>query len=68
MVGALHRRIPECHDAVANKLVNGSTFVRNRSGDLFEIGRDLHEQSIRCEGLLMAGEIFQIRKEHGKES
>src|SRR5271166_1586434 len=68
MVGTLHRRIPERHDTVADKLVNGSTFLGNRSGDLLEIGRDLYEQIIRCEGLRMAGEILQIREEHRKES
>ena len=41
VVGTLNRSIPECHDAVADELVNGSPLLRNRTGYLFEIGRYL---------------------------
>src|SRR5260370_757240 len=68
MVGALNRGIPESHDAVANELVNGSTFFRYRAGHFLEIGRDLDQKIVRRELLGMVGEVFQIGKEHGEES
>src|SRR5258708_38527682 len=68
VVRALNRSIPERHDAVANELVNGSTFFRYSAGDLLEIGRDLDQQIVRRESFGVAGEILQIGKEHGEET
>ena len=68
MVGALNRGIPERHDAVADELVDGAAFFRDRGGNLLEIGRDLHQQIVRREGFGVRGKILQVGKEHGEES
>jgi hypothetical protein len=68
MVGTLNGRIPKCHDAVADELVNGSTLLRDRAGDFFEIVRDLQQQVIWRETFGMARKILQIGKKYGEES
>jgi len=37
------RRTPECHDAVADELVDGALLGDDGAGDRLEIGRDLHQ-------------------------
>ena len=68
MVGPLKRCIPECHDAVADELVDGSSFFRYRARYFLEIGRDLDQKVIRRESLGVAGEILQVGKKHSKDS
>jgi len=68
MIGALNRRIPERHDAIANELVDGPAFFRDGARHLLEIGRDLNQQIVRSQGFRVHGEILKVGKEHGEES
>src|SRR6202011_3361409 len=65
---ALNRGIPERHDAVADELVDGSAFFRDRGGNLLEIGRDLRQQIVRRQGFGVRGKILQVGKEYREES
>jgi hypothetical protein len=68
MIRALNRGIPERHDAIADELVDGAAFLRDRGRDFLKVSRDLDQKVVRCQRFGVAGKVLQIGKEHGEES